>query len=495
MKVKRILEPVGIVDIGSNSIRLCVYDTASRVPVPMFNEKAVCALGQGMGHSNRLNPEGITPALDAIGRFVRLARAMAVERLDIMATSAVRDAEDGPDFVRRIEASLDVHVTVLSGGEEAALSAQGVLCGTPDAVGLVADIGGGSLELAQVGQGDVGKLATLPLGVLRLQDISGGDRDLAFDHIESHLSQVPWLPEVRGQSLFAVGGAWRAIARICIAQIDHPLLVLDNFTLDAEEARRLVSLISRQSRKSLEKVPGVSRKRLQTLPLAALALERLLIRAEPSQLIFSTFGMREGQFFRQLPRQIQKLDPVLAECAQMADLAGRFPEHSDEMVAWMSPLFPNEDPTQRRLRHAACLLGDIFWSEHPDYRAEQAFLKVLRLPFLGLGHRERAALALSIHVRYAGDEENSLTARIRTLLDDEFSRHARLTGLALRLGHMLSGGAPDLLRLTRLSIEGSELLLEVPGNDAAFLAELSERPFDQLARAANCERMTIRRAI
>jgi exopolyphosphatase/guanosine-5'-triphosphate,3'-diphosphate pyrophosphatase len=459
----------------------------------MFNEKAICALGQGMLASGLLNPDGVEPAFQSVSRFIRLARAMEVDALHVLATSAVRDAADGARFARRIEDQHGVVVQILSGGEEATLSALGVLCGSPDAMGLVADIGGGSLELARVSAGEIGERATLPLGVLRLYDASEGSRERAFTYVEQNLDSVSWFDRVQGESLYAVGGAWRALARICIAQINHPLLVLDNFSLDAEEAMRVISLVALQSRKSLEKIPGVARKRLPSLPLAALALERLMLRARPRRLVFSIFGMREGRFFQDLSPEVQRQDPLIAECIRMADLAGRFPEHGDEMLDWTGALFPRETQRQRRLRHAACVIGDIFWNEHPDYRAEQAFLRVLRLPFLGLEHQDRAALALAVHTRYQGDENSILTGGVETLLDEEASSHARLTGMALRLGHTLSGGAPDILRRTRLMVDDNTLVLEVADDDWGFVADSADRQFERLSRSLGCGKFQIRR--
>lgn len=484
--------PTAIIDIGSNSIRLVIYDAGVRGPVPLFNEKAVCALGVGIGSTGRLSKDGVPAALASVGRFVRLARAMEAERIDILATAAVRDAADGKQFVETIERRYRVQVNILSGADEAQLSAMGVLCGVPDADGLVADLGGGSLELVTVQNGSFGNFATMPLGVLRLNEAAEGNRDLASSIIEGHLREHSWLKETKGRAVYAVGGAWRAIARVCIAQTEHPLLVLDNFTLEHGEAERLVDLISRQSRKSLEKLPGVSKRRLASLPMAALLLEKVLEAVQPSRLIFSVYGMREGQFYKLLPPKLRKQDPLLSACLEMARSAGRFPEHVDELMAWMAPLFPRETEPQRRLRTAACLLGDIFWSEHPDYRAEQAFLRVLRLPFLGLGHRDRAALALAVFVRYQGDEDNPQAMRARTLLDDESARHSRVIGLALRLSATISGGAPDLLRLTRLKVEKDRLVLEVPAKDPAFTPDLVDRQFDRLAKAMGFEALEIR---
>jgi exopolyphosphatase/guanosine-5'-triphosphate,3'-diphosphate pyrophosphatase len=485
---------VAIVDIGSNSIRLVVYDGRSRTPVALFNEKAVCALGQGLGRSGRLNPDGVKDALAVLGRFVRLARAMAVDVLDVLATAAVRDAVDGHDFVKEIERRCGEPVIVLSGEEEAHLAAMGVLCSTPDADGTVADLGGGSLELVALDKGRfAGPSATMPLGVLRLSEASGNVRALAEDLIDRHFRTIDWWQWTKGRPLYAVGGAWRALARLCLAQTGHPLHVLDNFSLEREESLRLIDLIANQSRKSLEKIPGLSKKRVPHLPVAALLLEKVIQRAMPSRLIFSVYGMREGQFFKRLSSEVQWQDPLIASCVDMAQTAGRFPEHGEEVLEWMSVLFPGETRQQGRLRYAACLLGDVFWNEHPDYRAEQAFLRVFRLPFMGLGHQDRATLALTIHARYDGDPDIPEVVGACGLLSEDEQRRARVIGLALRLGHSVSGGVPGLLRTTRLRADGQVLVLEVPAKDPAFVPDLGERRYDRLAKATGFDHFEMRR--
>ena len=492
MKVKRILEPVGIVDIGSNSIRLCVYDAASRVPVPMFNEKAVCGLAEGLGGSGLLNPAGVQQAFAAVGRFVALGRAMELKHLDILATAAVRDASDGANFVAELERRYGIEIKVLSGGQEARLSATGVLCGSPDAEGIVCDLGGGSLELVTVKNGGFGQHVTMPLGLLRLTEASDDDRATAEAIVERHLAGIGWLDEGQGGNLYAVGGAWRTLARICITHTQHPLTVLDNFSIDVREGLRIIALVANQSRKSLEKIPGVAKKRVPGLPLAALVLERVVRRVQPRRLVFSIFGMREGQFFKRLPDKLKADDPLLSVFRQLALVNSRFPEHGEELMAWMAPLFPAEPPHQARIRHAACLVSDAFWNEHPDTRAEQAFLRILRLPFMGVVHADRAEIALIVFLRYLGNEEEPAIQRAIALLDEAALRRCRIAGTALRLAHMLSGGAPNLLRRTRLKTEGNQLILEVPADNPAFVIE-PDRTFDRLARALDCETLVFRR--
>lgn len=492
MKTKRNHRPVGIIDIGSNSIRLCVYDAATRVPVPLFNEKAVCSLAQGLEATGRLNADGIAPALLTIGRFVELSMSMEVERLDILATAAVRDAADGIAFAQAIEQRFGVVVHILSGGQEAHLSAMGVLCGAPDAKGIVCDLGGGSLELVSIDGGTFSEHVTLPLGVLRLAEASGYDRPRAAAIIERHLDGLDWLHQGRDLTLYAVGGAWRALARLSIAHTLHPLTVLDNFTLERDEALRITHLVASQSRKSLDKLPGVSRKRVTTLPLAAQVLEQIIERVGPKRLVFSIYGMREGRFFESLPDSLKAEDPLLSVCRQTALTNCRFPEHGDEVMAWMSPLFPDESPHDARLRHAACLLSDTFWNEHPDYRAEQAFLRTLRLPYMGVPHEERAAIALTVFIRYQGDEDDLQFKGAYALMDEATLERCRVMGVALRLAHTLSGGAPNLLRQTSIAKAGKELVLTVPADAPVWMVD-PDRSFDRLTRLLECETMVVRR--
>lgn len=479
--------PVGIIDIGSNTVRLVVYDGLRRTPMPLFNEKATCALGTGLESTGRLNPEGVPMALQAIERFVLLARSMAVERLDVLATAACRDAADGPDFVAEIERRCDVSVTVLSGEEEASRAAYGVMCAIPEADGLVCDLGGGSLELVMVKDMTCGTFTTLPLGVLRLAEHSGGDRIKARTLIEQRLANVDFLDQAKGRHLYVVGGAWRALAQVCIAQMKYPLHVLDNFTLPRDKAERLISLVASQSAKSLEKVKSVSRKRIPNLPLAARLLELLIQRAQPDQVVFSVYGMREGQFFLNLPDNLRQGDPLISAATYLARAAGRFPEHAHELMDWMQPIFPDEPPELARLRLAACLLGDIFWDEHPDYRAEQAFLRVLRLPFMGLDHRDRAGLALAVYHRYSSDETVPMVAQAQGMLDDDRVRRVRAIGAALRLGHTLSGGAPGLLSRTKIERGERLLVLGVPAGDAVFLPAAFSRRLERLAQEVGLE--------
>lgn len=473
---------VGVVDIGSNTVRLVVYDVPTRLPIPIFNEKAQCALGSGLSRSGRLNPKGIDEALRSLARFVRLAAAMGVDHLQLVATAAVRDAGDGLAFVAKVERVCGVPVHVLSGAEEARLAAVGLLNGTPGADGVLGDLGGGSLDLVSLDMGQVGHFATLPLGHLRLGEESGGDRAKAREILEQRLATVPWLTGMGGRTIWCVGGSWRALARIFIDQTHHPLHVVDNFCISFFEALKLSELMAQLSTSTLERLPGLPASRLASIPFAAAALAALLRAAKPKEVVFSAFGMREGQMLELLPPAIRRQDPLISACEMALERTGRFSISGLELLEWLTPAFPVENETERRLRLAICLLSEIGWSEHPDYRAVHAYHRVLRLPYPGLTHPDRAEMALATLIRYGGEEDDRMVAPVRTLLDERRLNRARATGLGLRLAHTLCGGAPGLLPQTKLRLSDKTLTLEIPTGAAIFLSEAVDRRFARLAR-------------
>ncbi len=474
---------VAIVDIGSNTVRLVVYDAPLRLPIPMFNEKAQCELGRGLAATGKLNPQGVKTALASLARFINLSTAMGADHLKLVATAAVRDAFDGPEFVAEIKRRFGLDVQVLSGEEEAKLAAIGLLSGVSKADGVLGDLGGGSLDLVALNRGEFGEHGTLPLGHLRLAEVMEKGYDAAQNQIEKCLKELPWIRQAKGRTLYAIGGSWRSLARIFIDQIGHPLHVVDNFTLRQDEALRLSNVIAGSSRDSLKRIPGIPRRRMETLSAASMVLETLIRVIEPKKLTFSGFGMREGQLLEILPDKLRGKDPLIDACKSFADRTGRFALHGNEILEWMAPLFPDEKSAQKRLRFAACLLSDIGWNEHPDYRAEHAFYRVLRIPFAGLTHPNRVLLAEAVYVRYNGDPESKLVSPVRSLLDPGQQAWVNVVGLALRLAHTLSGSAPGLLAQSRLKVGGNKLSLKVPKGDEIFVSETVERRLKTLARS------------
>lgn len=478
----------GVVDLGSNSVRLVVYEGHTRNPMPIFNEKAVLRLGRGLQTTGRLNEEGMELALTVMHRYHAVARAMGARPFEVLATAAVRDADNGAVFVEALRDRMPgVPIHILSGTEEAAYSADGMLCGIPSADGVLADIGGGSLEVVRLVDGTRGPSQTLRLGVIRLAERSGGDPVRARAIAEEDLQAVPWLSQAAGSDLYLVGGAWRALARIHMAQTAYPLNMVHHYTIGREEARDLTGLISTAPRKLLERLPGAPRRRIDDLPFAAVALRRLLRVSGVRRVIFSASGLREGWFMRRMPAEIQLQDPLLSAACELASRHGRDPSLPPALVEWTHPLFPRETAEAAKLREAMCWMSDIGSHDHPEFRAEQAFLRVLRQPGIGLDHHSRAFLALAVALRYEAESDAAFLRPSRLLLDIETANRAEVLGIALRLAYTLSAGTKDLLAGTRLSIEGARLVLLLRENSGVFAGESVIRRLERLAQAVGLQ--------
>lgn len=469
-----------VIDIGSNSVRLVVYAGTGRAPTPLFNEKSMCGLGRGLSDTGRLNEEGMRAARDALRRFAAVVGMMGVRDLQVVATAACRDAENGPEFVASIERETAFAIRILDGEEEAHYSSLGVLAGQPDADGIVGDIGGGSLELVDLSPSGPGAKISLPLGPFRLPTASYAATKA---HVDDALKTVPWIERARGRSLIAVGGAWRAIAKLHMAQSGYPLRIIHHYRLPAAEASEFTRLLGKQSRESLQRLGELPRRRLDVLGPTALVLRRLIKIAQPSELVFSAYGLREGLEYARLSPKERAADPLVAFCRAAAQREGRFKEHGRELEDFTAPLFAGEDEAQHRLRIAAALLSDVAWRTHPDHRGEQAFNRILHAPFGGIDHAGRIFIALAVFARYAGTIEDPVTQPLLALLPPEVAQRALHVGLALRLAHTISAATPGILPRLHLVTDGPSLTLDIPQAQAGLVGETVVRRHDALARA------------
>ncbi len=494
-------ERIGIIDLGSNSLRLAVFERHGPALFPLLNEKVMCGLARGLSTTGRLNPEGVTPALVNLQRFVALARSIGVDHLAVLATAAVRDAKDGRSFADRVSRECNVPVMVVEGVDEARLSAAGVLAGIPNADGIVGDLGGGSVELVRVQphvSGNSGTLArieggvSLPLGPLRLAEFSDNAKALS-DKVERTLATAPAARSLRGHSLYLVGGGARAIARLHMEHTRYPLHIVHHYTIARREAETFFEIIGRLSRKSLERITTISRKRLEMVPLAALVLRRLIDIIAPQQIVFSAYGLREGYASGLVQHREDSSDALIAGCMAIARTESRFALDGDRLLDWTAPLFPELSDRARRLHRAACWLSDFAWIEHPDYRAQEAFNRSLRLPLAAISHPERVFVASALHTRYGGAADDPIRETTLPLLDPEAAVAARTLGLTLRLAHALSGGRIDLLSETWLIRERGRLVLDVPAGDNLFVGETVQRRLDAVARTISATAMLRRR--
>jgi exopolyphosphatase / guanosine-5'-triphosphate,3'-diphosphate pyrophosphatase len=478
--------PVAVVDIGSNSVRLVVYDGLRRAPTPVFNEKNLCGLGRGIATTGVLNEEGVIRALGSLRRFRALARQIGVKEIYAVATAATREAKNGGEFVDRAEEALGAHIDVLSGKEEARFSAMGVMAGISNADGLVGDLGGGSLELVDIAGGRIREGVTLPLGPLRLLDMSSNSMVKAREIVGKYFEQSEVVAALKGRSLYAVGGTWRNLARLQMSQTGYPLHVLHQYQVAREQVRSLADVVSHLSASSLKDVRAVSRSRADTLPYGALVLEQLLAKSRAKDLVVSIYGLREGLLYSKLTKQKRETDALLSSCWDFCCRYARSPDHELELIDWTDVLFAHESfqesPAERRLRHAACLLADIGWRAHPDYRAERSLGMISQAAFVDIDHPGRVFLALTVYYRYEGEGDNRRPHELSRLVDDKTLERAEALSAVFRLAYILTAAMPGMLPKMSLTVGTAKtLILRVPKRFADLLGERVEKRLAVLA--------------
>ncbi len=471
-----------VVDIGSNSVRLVIYDGPRRAPFPICNEKSLCGLGRDMTEDGRLNPKAVDDALETLARFKRLLSEHGDPPTEIVATAAVREAKDGAEFVKRVRA-IGLDVEVIDGREEASLAAFGVASFEPGATGLVGDMGGGSLELIAMRNGQAGDAVSLSIGPLRLMQRAKSEPKLAAKEIDKSFAEVHWLSPGRFETLFAVGGAWRSIARFHMQLRRHPLPVLHHYEMPAKQAIEACDLIARQSRSSLEGTPGISTKRIDTLPFAALVMRGLLEAGRIARVSISAGGLREGALFRRLPDEVRAYDPLLAGASFLASRMAPEEGTGAAYAELLSSLFVDETIAQKRVRKATCLLADIGAFFHPDLRGEHAFDTALRAPFYAVTHAERAAIALSLYRRHEGTGAPAGADDVINMLTDFERKRAAEIGLALRFAAAVAPKAPAAIRRCTLRSERNKLVFSAPADMKSLMDESPRKRFDALAGA------------
>ena len=482
----RALSRVGVVDVGSNSVRLVVFDGAARSPAYFFNEKILCGLGRGLAESGVLNPEGRGRAVSAMQRFQMLAEDMGVSPMTTVATAAVREATDGPDFCREIEDLTGVRLWVIDGEEEARLSAQGVLLGWPDANGLVCDIGGASMELAAVRKGEVGKRVTSPLGPLKLQNLPGGKKGLRA-HIQTILTDLADRMGTDYKRIYLVGGSWRAFARCDMDRRSYPLHVQHEYRMSPQDVRKTVKWIAAHDLEELQARTGTSSARMSLVPIASEVLKQLVRIMKPKEIAISSYGIREGMLYEQMPDRIRKRDPLIEACRFEEAKEAREPGFGKVLYDFLRPIFRNHSDDRRRIIKAACMLHDVTWRAHPDFRAEVCFDNATRANLGALTHPERVWLGLALMHRYKNSREGSRFEPIFELLTPSQIADAEIIGKAMRFGAMLGREATAGLAEIRYKPRKKVLYLRLSGRARKLYGEVAEARFKTLAQALNSE--------
>ena len=457
-------EPVAIVDIGSNSVRLVAYEAVSRALTPIFNDKFMCGLGRGVATTGRLPVEAIEKALAALRRFRVLCTGMQIGEVHVIATAAARDARNGKEFLDAARQAIGAPIELLSGRREAELTALGVISGIYKADGVAGDLGGGSLELNDVKGVRVGQGVSLRLGGLSLQDVSDRSPKKAIRIVREALADSKELDRLEGRSFYAIGGTWRALARLHMRQRNYPLNVMHNYVIGARDAADFAELVQRVQVDALVAIDAVPTGRRPLLAYGAVILDEIIRRAKPKDVVISVSGVREGLLYERLDAAQRKLDPLLVAARALNVLHARSPRHGEELCDWTDDLFLSaqleETREDRRLRHAACLLADIGWRAHPDYRAEQSLNVIANAAFVGLDHPGRAYLALATCYRHTGPDAN-VSPQLRTLASARMIDRAHVLGAAMRVAYAITAAMGGVLPRAPMRCTKTKVILEL----------------------------------
>jgi exopolyphosphatase / guanosine-5'-triphosphate,3'-diphosphate pyrophosphatase len=482
-------KPVAIVDIGSNSVRLVIYEGIARAPTVLFNEKMLAGLGRGLVSTGRLDPEAVTRSMSEFARFRALAEQSGAEELYVIATAAAREAENGADFVERAEKVFGAPIRILSGKEEAYYSALGIIAGFHDADGIAGDLGGGSLELVDVKNDTVGEGITLPLGGLRLQEMAKGSLATAAKLAREHLSGAAPLKLGKGRPFYAVGGTWRNLARLHMNATDYPLTVMHNYEMLPDASAEFLRQVGKGEFDKIKGIEKISKSRRALLPYGALVLSEVIEQMKPSKVVVSALGVREGFLHSLLPQDEHGHDPLIEAAAEFALLRSRSYAHAQELIDWTDQSFEafgiEETDTEKRLRHAACLLSDIGWRAHPEYRGAQSLNIIAHASFVGVDHPGRIYLALAPLFRHEGIFNEDIAPELRVLAPQRYIERARLLGAMFRVVYLLTASMPGIMPRMRWEKRGDGgLALVLPADCAPLNGERPEGRVAQLAKVA-----------
>ncbi|WP_299345340.1 Ppx/GppA phosphatase family protein [uncultured Maritalea sp.] len=481
-------QPIAVLDIGSNSVRLVIYERHIRALTPIYNEKVACGLGRGVGQTGALAEESVERALIAMRRFALVCQLTKVGDLHILATAATRDASNGAMFIAGVEEIMNTNVRILTGEEEAYFAALGTIAGMPQQQGMLGDFGGGSLELAILDGVLPGDGETHPLGAIRLQDDSERSASKAYKIARKTLASSPIMERVQHSEFVAIGGTWRALAKVHQIQTAYPLSMVQGYRVDADKMIDMCSQIIELADKGEwpEAAQRLSSNRKDLLSFGAAALNAVLEVGKFKTVKFSALGVREGYLFGQLDSAEQEVDPLLQACEELSILRSRSPSHAHELIEFtnrfVAAMNYDENQVLQQLRYAACYLSDISWRGHPDYRGVQAVDAVAYGSFVGIDHTGRAHLARCLAVRYLGLKRKHLdNDDLFEMCSQKSARHADTLGALFRVAYLLSAAMPNVLPLVEWERVGDKLQLLLPAGYEVLAAEKMLRRLNQLA--------------
>lgn len=463
---------LAIIDIGSNSIRLVIYPQNGKYPFPLFNERINCKLGEGLSLSKNISSQSISKALSAIKRFAYIIKTMSVKHQIIIATAAVRKAKNAKEFLRPAEKLLNHNIKILSAKEEADYACLGVLSNIKVDKGLIADLGGGSLELILIQDGKKIKSTSIDIGHLS---------QITSEEIRKEINKVEWLNKSKGLTLYGTGGSFRALGSAYIKNYNYPLSLLHGLKFDIERGIILLDQMSDENKEVLGIPPG----RTDTISTAAKIITHLILSSNVKNIMISGTSIRDG-LIAELNKE-NRINPDKVAYYNVLAKNQRFNGMQTKIKKIFGPIFEKiADKDLERVFKISTNLSDISWDEQPDMRGNIAANKILSLPVRDLTHIERVWMAKVVYHRYVGTKDKQqIDKRIINLLSEKQKISSYAIGLGLRFLYNFSAGLPKNLDNIKFKIKKNKLTCKIKPEAKALMDKENERRFKNFANACN----------
>ena len=458
--IQKKISKVSIIDIGSNSIRLVAYDKINRVPRMIYTEKVFCSLAKNLDIDNSIPKKNYKKTINAIKRFYKISLDIKSSELFIFATAAIREADNGFILKNEIENITNREMIILSENDEVKLSTQGLISSFPSANGIMADLGGGSLELSLLENGKLKKFTSLKIGVVRLLNEFSKNKNKCLINILKKLNQVKWLDKFKKTNFYAIGGSFRSLANVNIWNNKYPLSIVQGYAINSIEIKKLLNLSSTIKAKTIKLIPEIENERIKTIPVASIILDNLIKKIDPKKMIFCSQGLREGFLYSLLDKKTKKIDPLIFTAKKMAKNFNNSFFDGESIFKWLSPIFVNENENFKRLRLAASYLSELsYWHNFKDMESDYALNTVLYYPFLSLTHEQRIFLGLTIYTACGGKINRPNILKYIKLLKKDAINAACILGNGIKLAYTVSGGLYRNLHDYSLSVSNNEIFL------------------------------------
>jgi exopolyphosphatase/guanosine-5'-triphosphate,3'-diphosphate pyrophosphatase len=486
LKEKKLINKEAIIDLGSNSIRMLIYDNLLNSQIPIFNEKAICELGKNLDKTGKLDPKGSEFALSVLQRFKRILINLKVKKFKIIGTAAVREATDSKLFISKVQKILKKKVEVLTGIEEAENSALGVIIGFQKVNGVVADLGGGSLELARVEKNIIYEKVSLPLGVLRLFNQPKRNKDKINSIISFYLNKIEWLRKIKTKNLYLCGGTWRTLLNAHIFKTNYPLSILHQYKLSADEALKFSNKLSSVKSIKSEKLVSVTKSRTNYIPIGSYILSSLIKICGPSNVLCSVSGVREGSLINKAYLNILQKDSLNRSVHFIALKKGDFGENYIKLYNFLKKILTNSDEDfPIRLLLPACSLSNFDWGLGTYQRAELVFQEVINSPILKLSHNDRIKLGLVSFWRHCSTKYYPDVEFLKLLSNSEIAACRRI-GAALRFASSISVISSIFYEKIKIYVVSNKtLILKVPKKHSEVISNQVQKRLKSLAEEMN----------